>query len=487
MSAEALTERVRAELAALSYPTTPWVERRSDRAGRPVHACAVIGAGQSGLAITAGLRRRGIDDVVLLDAAPMGEAGVWRRFARMAELRTPKALNGIEFGCPSLSVGAWLAATQGPEAWDALERIPREAWADYLLWYAETLGLSAQSGLTVRDIRPAEADENALAVMTESDEGRSCLKARTVVIATGMEALGGWRVPDFIRDSLPSERYDHTNQPLDFAKLRGLRVAVLGHGASAFDNAAAALAAGAARVDLCFRRDRLPRVNPHRHLDDAGTMAHFPDLDDATRWAVARHMRRVDQPPPQRALNAALAMPGFHLHPGRPWLAVKCIEDCIEIATPKGPLRCDHLLCATGVAIDPAARPELTSLAPAMARWADCFTPPPGAADDRLSAYPYLATDFSFLPRHDSDLWVTRAFAFNGSSAVSHGPHATSISGHRYALPRVIDGVARRLFTDQASSFLARLEDYAQPELDLAADFEDLWSAPPAVASRPIP
>ena len=311
-----LAARARADLAALSYPATSWVVPRSTPAGDPVYATVVVGAGQSGLVIAAALRRDGVEDVVVLDRSPAGQVGVWDSFARMEELRTPKVLNGMDFGCPSLSVQAWYTARHGAAAWAGLDRVPRRAWVDYLTWYRATLDIRVESDTCATDIRAAV--DGTLAIETRCGTTSATRHARTVVIATGFDGAGGWRVPDLVSRALPRDRYDHTNGPVDFARLRGARVAVLGHGASAFDNANTALEAGAARVDLCFRRDRLPRINPHRHLENAGTMTHYPWLDPATRWGIARHFRAVDQPPPRRALATAMAHPRFHLHPASP-------------------------------------------------------------------------------------------------------------------------------------------------------------------------
>ncbi|WP_165361304.1 NAD(P)-binding domain-containing protein [Lichenibacterium ramalinae] len=469
-AASALATQAREDLAALSYPCVDWVTPGIGPDGTPVHATIVVGAGQSGLAIAAALRREGVADVVLLDGAPAGQEGVWDTFARMEELRTPKGLNGMEFGCPSLSVRAWYTAHHGAAAWDALDRIPRRAWAGYLAWYRDTLGLAVENDTSVTDIRDASAD--ILAVATRTPAGPRIRHARTVVIATGYDGAGGWTVPAFIRDALPPDRYHHTNGPVDFARLRGARVAVLGHGASAFDNANAALDAGAARVDLCFRRARLPRVNPYRHIESAGMMTHYAALDPAIRWRIARHIRLVDQPPPRRTLDRALANSRFHLHPATPWRSIGTAGDAILVDTPRGTLACDHLLCATGAAVDLTSRPELTSLAPLVALWRDRHDPGTEEGDDRLGAYPFLEGDFSFVPRGAGADWVARVFCFNGASGVSHGLHATSISGHRHAMPRLVRGVTERLFAGEAGRVLGRLAAYADIDLDLPEDFE---------------
>ena len=65
-----------------------------------------------------------------------------------------------------------------------------------------------------------------------------------------------------VHENLPKEYWAHTTESIDFAPLAGKRVAVIGAGASAFDYAATALEAGAAGVDLFFRRPELPSGEP---------------------------------------------------------------------------------------------------------------------------------------------------------------------------------------------------------------------------------
>ena len=67
-------------------------------------------------------------------------------------------------------------------------------------------------------------------------------------------------MPDFVA-ALPGARRAHTADPIDFAALRGKVVAVLGMGASSFDNAAGALEAGA-EVGLFCRRAEPQVVQP---------------------------------------------------------------------------------------------------------------------------------------------------------------------------------------------------------------------------------
>ncbi|WP_069307612.1 hypothetical protein [Methylobrevis pamukkalensis] len=202
-------------------------------------------------------------------------------------------------------------------------------------------------------------------------------------------------------------------------------------------------------------------------------MTHFPALADATRWQVARFFRSNDQPPPMPTLRAALDRPSIRIRPATPWQSVRLEGRAIVVATPSGDLVFDHLILATGSVTDLAARPELSSLANRVLLWRDRFVPSPGEEDERLSAQPYLDEGFGFQPRSAADAWVGRVFAFNGASAVSQGPHSTSISGHRHALPRLVRGVTRRLLLDAEGDLLPDLNAYRSDDLPVGDDFED--------------
>ncbi len=473
-----LAARARRDLDALAHPTARWVPAGRTADGDPVDDVVIVGAGQSGLVIAAALAREGLDRVTVLEAAPEGDEGPWTTFARMAELRTPKELVGSELGIPSLSLQAWFRASFGDAAWDEIERVPRTAWKAYLDWYRAVTGVAVTHGARVADVRPDLTDPRGPVIVETVEAGERCRRStRAVVLATGFDGAGAWRVPPVISSHLPPDRYHHTNGPVPFDCLGGARIGVLGHGASAFDNAIRALEAGARSVDLCFRRPRLPRVNPHRYLETAGVMSHYPVLADETRWRIARHFRVHDQPPPNRAFTTALGLDGFRLHPATPWLDVRMAagspDGPIEITTPRGVLEVDHVLAATGAVVDLEARGELATLAPVVARWRDHHRPGPGDDDPALAALPYLGEGYEFRPAAGAGApWVDRVFAFNALAAVSHGPHSTSISGHKHALPRLVRGVTRRLLVDAESSLVAGLEAYRPDDLGVADDFE---------------
>ena len=253
---ERLAEQARRDLAALAHPSAAWVRPLPDATARQVYDVVIVGAGQAGLIVGLALTREGVRNVLLLDRNPAGYEGPWETFARMQTLRTPKTLVGAELGIPSLSVRSWFEARYGAEAWERITWIPRRDWMRYLRWYRAIADLEIRNEVEVTGIAPAD---KALAVSTTTASGGGdTVLARRVVIATGHDGGGIWAVPEMVSRALPPEVYTHSNVPLDFAALAGKRIGILGHGGSAFDAGLAALQAGAASVDLCFRRVRLP-------------------------------------------------------------------------------------------------------------------------------------------------------------------------------------------------------------------------------------
>jgi cation diffusion facilitator CzcD-associated flavoprotein CzcO len=399
----------------------------------------------------------------MLDAAPAGQEGVWRRFARMHTLRTPKHVTGPELGFASLSVRAWFEARYGEAAWAALARIPREDWQDYLVWLSAQLELRVDSGWRVTSIAPRDASVIALRAEDEAGATRTLL-ARHVVLANGMDGTGAWAVPEIVSRSLPRHRYAHTADSIDFHALAGKRVVVVGAGASAFDNAGTALEHGAAQVDLLARRADLPRVNPNRWIEFAGFLGHFAELPDAVKWRYMRTLFTLSQPPPQDTWDRCGAHPNFRVHTGAPMQALRMDGDAIRIVTPRRDFEADFLILGTGIAVDLARRPELTEIARHAALWRDAYAPPDGQAHATLGGYPYLGADLSFTPRSPDGDWVRRVRTVSLGSLVSTISSA-GISMLRPTVERIARGIARDLFLEQAEGDHADLLAYDEREL----------------------
>ena len=302
-SLESLEARVGRELELMDHPKTDWVPPRTHPSGAKVHDVVVIGAGQAGLSILFSLIRENIHNVVAFDRNPKGREGPWMTFARMAQLRTNKDVTGPALGFPSLTPRAWYTAKHGAAAWDALVRIPRTEWQDYLDWYREVLDLPVVNDTEVGPLEPeTPGDPDSLIRVplraTRAGGQDGLVYAREVVLANGNEGCGAWVVPDIIADNLPQDRYMQANTKFDVERLRGKRIAVIGANASGFDIAAVALETGAERVDLLVRRPEIPKINAHRPLDSNAWHLNYAALDTETRWRIASHVMRNNQPPP---------------------------------------------------------------------------------------------------------------------------------------------------------------------------------------------
>ena len=120
--------------------------------------------------------------------------------------------------------------------------------------------------------------------------------------------------------------------------------------------------------------------------------------------------------------------------------------------------RFDHVICATGSALDLAKRPELGPFAGEIARWRDRFTPAPDEEHPTLGSFPYLDPHYAFREKTPGRApWLERLYAFNFSAIVSMGPHSTSISGHKYSVPRLVRGITCKLFVDQTDWLMGAL------------------------------
>ncbi len=268
-----------------------------------------------------------------------------------------------------------------------------------------------------------------------------------------------------LRGRLPAHLRAHTADAIDFAALRGKRVAVLGAGASAFDNAAMALEAGAAEVSLFCRRAEPQVVQPFRWLTFAGFLRHISDMDDAWRWRFMSHILGLREGFPQPTYDRCASprgVPASHrcaLDGARP------CGDGVELETPRGRFTADFLICGTGVEMDFACGRNSRGIADDIARWSDRYEPPPEERNDRLGRFPYLAADYSLMPREPGRPdWMQDIHLFNIASTMSFGPSGSSINAMTTAVPKLVAGLTRGLFKADLDRHWRSLAAYDVPQ-----------------------
>jgi len=459
-----LEQEVARDLALTAHPRAPWLQAKTS-GGAPVLDVLVVGAGQCGLAVGFALMRDRVDNILLVDRAEEGREGPWTTFARMHTLRSPKDQTGPDLKIPSLTYQAWHEAQFGAAHFAAMRWIPKAWWNDYLRWFRRVTRLPVRNGVSAGAIAPARTDDGLSCLRVETSAGP--LLARKVVLATGQEGAGYWWMPGFAA-ALPAGFRAHSADAIDFAALRGKVVAVIGAGASAFDNAAVALEHGAAEVHLFCRRAAPMIVQPYRWLTFAGFLRHLHEMPDAWRWRFMSVILGMREGFPQDTYERVSRFANFAMHLGRPWTDARIVEGRIVGATPKGPFRADFLICGTGVRMDPAAVPALAHCAHNIAAWRDRYVPPPEEADARLAEFPYLAPDSSFLERvAGATPWIRDIHLFGIGTAMSFGPAGSSINAMAIAAPRVAAGMTRGLFEADLPRLFASLAAYDEPQVTL--------------------
>ncbi len=450
--------RVRDDLARIAHPRLPWLVPHTGPDGSLALDVLIVGGGQSGLATAVGLLRARVENILVVDRAARDAEGPWLSYARMHTLRSPKDYTGPDLDLPSLAYQSWHEARYGPAHWQALDQIARQDWAEYLAWVRDTVGVPVQSDTAVVDIAPAGG------LLAVTFAGGTVRHTRKVVLATGQDGCGRWWMPPFVA-ALPGHLRAHAADPIDFAALRGRRVAVLGAGASAFDNAAMALEAGAADVALYCRRAVPQTVQPFRWLSFAGFLRHVGDLDDAWRWRFMSRILGMREGFPQPTYDRCARHAAFRLVTGAPWTGARADGDTVWLETPGGRSATDYVICGTGVDMDFTLRPELSRLAGSIARWSDRYDPPAAERDERLGRFPYLGPDYALLPRQPGQTpWMSDVHVFNIASTMSFGPSAASINAMTTAVPKLVAGLTRGLFTGDVERHWRELQAYDVPQ-----------------------
>jgi cation diffusion facilitator CzcD-associated flavoprotein CzcO len=306
-----------------------------------------------------------------------------------------------------------------------------------------------------------------LAATLRDAAGDAVVHARKIVLATGQDGMGAWSMPKFVAE-LPVELRAHAADEIDFAGLRGKVVAVLGAGASAFDNAAMALEHGAV-VHLFCRRPAPQVIQPYRWLTFAGFLRHFPDLDDAWRWRFMSRILGLREGFPQATYDRCAAWSGFHLQAGAGWLGARAEAGGVAIETARGPFRADFVICGTGIDMDFTRRPELALCCGNIATWGDRYTPPEAERDDRLARFPYLGADFALQEKCLGETpWLGDVHLFAIAATMSQGPSGSSINAMTTAVPRLVAGLTRGLFCGDLERHWADLMAYDVPQAVLA-------------------
>lgn len=458
----ALEARLRQDLQWLELPAAPWVKPRTVE-GLDVLEVAIIGGGMGGLAVAAELKHLGVQARVFDQSSP-GFEGPWATTARMETLRSPKQLTGPALGFPALTFQAWFRAQFGDAAWQALDKIPRLQWAEYLRWYRKVLALDVHNQHRVVAVQPRP--DGLVELRVTSPDGERRYLARHAVLATGRDGLGGPWVPD-IAHNLAREYWAHSADGLEDAWFTGKRIGVIGGGASAMDSAATALEAGAECVDLLVRRAELPRINKSKGAGSPGMIHGYWRLADEWKWRIRNYLNTQQVPPPRGSTQRVSRAANARFLLSSPILAIEPNPaGGLWVQTPTAQLTYDFLIFATGYRTNLQLRPEFAAFAPHIRTWGDRFVAPANEQDAELAQLPDLGNSFEFQEKTPGICpGLDHIHCFSYPAALSYGAVSGDIPAISEGAKRMAHGLAGHLFNNDIELHFASMQAYADPEL----------------------
>lgn len=328
---------------------------------------AIIGAGPYGLAAAAHLRAAGVETRIFGEAMAFWE----RQMPAGMLLRSYWQASHIGDPEHALTLDAYQAASGKPVP----QPVPLDRFVAYGQWFARQV----TPDLDQRHIDRIERESGGFRLITADGEP---VRARRVVVAAGIAAFAH-RPAAFA--AIPPELASHTAEHRDFVRFAGKQVVVLGGGQSALESAALLHEAGA-HVEVIARA---PTVHWLRY--GSGSRLHAvlhspknplkPLLYPPSDVGPPGINLLVDKPPlfktvPTRALQGRIARRAIRpagsgwlrprlqtvlIHTGMTITAAKPSGERLKIGLSDGAVRLvDHLLLATGYAVDVARYPFVT-------------------------------------------------------------------------------------------------------------------------------
>ena len=416
------------------------------------------------------LARDGVRNMRIIDRAPRGREGPWGTYARMEILRSPKHLTGPDLGFPALTFRAWYEAQHGAEGWERLYKIATADWLAYLLWVRDTAGIAVENGTEAMDIDPGP---DFVRVELRGANGAETVYARKVVLAGGRDGSGAPYTPPFPSlarraRSRPRRACSIPPTDIDFARFKGGKVGVLGASASAFDNAAVALEAGAAGGSPVLAA-RAPAADQQvemdgvcgllRRLSPSSTIAGVGDLH--LHPLASRRRRRTSR---CCAATAIPASPSTSPSPGSTWSRP---TDSVTVVTAKA------RTASTPRSWRPASPSTCRSGPSSPASTTRCCCGPIASGHRRRRDIPMPPAFPISAPASNSSsarrAWLPglgNIHCFNAGATMSHAALAGDIPGLAFGANRLSRAIASSLFVAGVDELQVALAAHDDRELE---------------------
>ncbi|HJP91727.1 MAG TPA: NAD(P)-binding domain-containing protein [Pyrinomonadaceae bacterium] len=198
----------------------------------------IIGAGPFGLAVAAQVSHDGIEHLIVGKSMEF-----WQR-------NMPKGMflrSASDWHLDPLNVDTIESFLQAQDKTPRdVEPLSLDFYLSYAAWFQKQKNIQALP-IYVKQLERSVANDHFIATRFDGD----VINAYHVVLAPGFKHFA--HVPDDLLARLPTGRYQHTAEFVDFSEAREKRYLIIGGRQSAFEWAALLLEAGAAAVHLSHR------------------------------------------------------------------------------------------------------------------------------------------------------------------------------------------------------------------------------------------
>lgn len=316
----------------------------------------ILGAGPFGLALAAWARESGIDHRVV--GVPMG---FWRD-------NMPEGMllrSSCDWSLDPLGVHTIdrYLETLGKRC-AGVEPLSRAFYLDYAGWFQERKAIASEQR-TVTGLNRGPAG----LVARFADGG--ALDCRNVVLAIGFAPFA--HTPPDLAAHFPADRHEHTCSLVDFRRLRGRRVLIIGGRQSAFEWTALIREAGADAVHVAYRHDTPRFETAHWNWvnDIVDRMSSDPGwyrrLNEEEKAAINRRFWEEGRLKLEPWLAPRIDHDNVRLHPRTNVSGADVGDHGIRVTLDDGErLTVDHVVFATGYRVDLARVSCLTGLLPAL-------------------------------------------------------------------------------------------------------------------------
>lgn len=149
------------------------------------------------------------------------------------------------------------------------------------------------------------------------------------------------------------------------------------------------------------------------------------------------------------------------LHGNNKWNDIEQENGHVKILSNTGEFNVDYIIVGTGCVTDLSLRPELENVVDKIALWKDRFTPPENERNDDMLRHPYLGSHCEFTEKNPGEApYLASIFNFTFGGLVSIGFGGASISGMKYSIQKLVNGITKQLYLEDAEAFYQSLEEF---------------------------